>query len=279
MGEPRFNGAFRPLDLDAILAITGATLARAPARPVAIAGVGAIDWAGPHDLAMLDDPVDAAALSLTEAGACLVPPELVATVPAGAASLASEAPRAALARVAEALRGGGLGSEALFGPGVSPGAVIHPDARLEPDVVVGPGAVIGPGAEIGRGAVIGANAVVAGGVRLGRDSAVGAGATLSHALVGDRVRIEAGVRVGDATGGLGLGRVIVQDDAKIGANATIARGSLGDTVIGEGARIGAGCALGPDATVGRFALIQTHSALEEPALPERATAPGAKDMP
>ncbi|MFC7051281.1 hypothetical protein ACFQI3_01095 [Hansschlegelia quercus] len=159
--------------------------------------------------------------------------------------------------------------QAVFGSGVAPGAVVHPDARLEQDVTVDPGAVIGPRAEIGRGAVICANAVVGPDVRLGRGSAVGAGATLVNALIGDRVVIHQGARVGQSgaevapgEGASRAGRVILQDDVVIGANATIDRGSLRDTVIGEGSRIDNLAHIRQDVMIGRRSTISAGAAIE-----------------
>ena len=67
-------------------------------------------------------------------------------------------------------------------------------AGLETGVTVDPGGVIGPDAEIGSGTVIGANAVIGPDVRIGRDCSIGPGATVTHALIGNRVIIHAGVR-------------------------------------------------------------------------------------
>ena len=129
-----------------------------------------------------------------------------------------------------------------------PARRVHPTARLEHGVTVDPGAVIGPGAEIGAGSVIAANAVIGPGVRIGRDCSIGAGASLMHALIGDRVIIHPGCRIGqdgfgflpDRGGPIKIPqtrRVIIQDDVEIGANTTIDRGGTRDTVIGEGTKI------------------------------------------
>ncbi len=95
---------------------------------------------------------------------------------------------------------------------------------------------------------MGANAVLEEGVVLGVDCRIGAGATLSHCLIGDRTVIYPGARIGQdgfgfASGPDGhlripqIGRVIVGDDVEVGANTTIDRGSANDTVIGDGCMI------------------------------------------
>lgn len=132
--------------------------------------------------------------------------------------------------------------------GVSPASHVDPSARLEADVTVEPMAVIGAGAEIGAGSYIGPGAVIGAGVRLGRNCSVAAGATVMAALIGNHVIIHNGVRIGQdgfgfAPGPRGMlkivqvGRVIIQDHVEIGANTTIDRGAMDDTVIGEGTKI------------------------------------------
>jgi UDP-3-O-[3-hydroxymyristoyl] glucosamine N-acyltransferase len=92
------------------------------------------------------------------------------------------------------------------------------------------------------------NASIARGVVLGSDCVIGPNVTLSHCLVGNRVVIHCGVRVGQdgfgfAMGSGGhvkvpqIGRVVIEDDVEIGANSTIDRGSGPDTVIGRGCKI------------------------------------------
>ena len=76
------------------------------------------------------------------------------------------------------------------------GAHVHPTARLEDGVTIEPGAVIGPRAEIGAGSVIGATAVIGSEVRIGRDCSIGAGAVITNALIGDRVIIHPGCKIG-----------------------------------------------------------------------------------
>jgi UDP-3-O-[3-hydroxymyristoyl] glucosamine N-acyltransferase len=155
----------------------------------------------------------------------------------------------------------------VFGAtGVSPNASVHPEARLETGVIVDPGAVIGPRAEIGAGTVIGANAVIGADVRIGRDCSIGPNASVLHALLGDRVILHPGVRVGQDGFGFAMsprghmkvpqtGRVVIQDDVEIGANSTIDRGANRDTVIGEGAKIDNLVQIGHNVVIGRHCVV------------------------
>jgi UDP-3-O-[3-hydroxymyristoyl] glucosamine N-acyltransferase len=233
----------------------------------AIAGVATLAEAGPADLAFLDNPKYAGQLSATRAAACLVPERHKALVPAGTAAILVAHPHAAFVSVSRRLFPQALKPQSMFGAtGVSPGAMIHPSARIESGVAIDPGAVIGPGAEVGSGTVISAGAVIGPSVRIGRDVVVGPSASLSHALVGNRVIIHAGVRIGQDGFGFEpgrtkhakipqIGRVIVQDDVEIGANTTVDRGHIRDTVIGEGTKIDNLVQIAHNVVIGRHCII------------------------
>ena len=175
--------------------------------------------------------------------------------------------------VAEQLFPGALRPSSLFeASGMSPSALVHPTARLENGVTVDPAAVIGPRAEIGAGTMIAAGAVIGPDVRIGRDCAIGAGATIVHALIGDRVIIHPGARIGqDGFGYLPgprghgkvpqVGRVIIQDDVEIGANTTIDRGAIRDTVIGEGTKIDNLVQIGHNCEIGRHCVMAAFTGI------------------
>jgi UDP-3-O-[3-hydroxymyristoyl] glucosamine N-acyltransferase len=101
---------------------------------------------------------------------------------------------------------------------------------------------------------------------VGRNAYIGPGASVTHALIGDRVIIHAGVRIGQdgfgfAMGAGGhlkvpqIGRVIIQDDVEIGANSAIDRGALKDTIIGEGSKIDNLVQIGHNVIMGRHCVI------------------------
>lgn len=142
-------------------------------------------------------------------------------------------------------------------------AYVDPSARLEPGVVVEPMAVIGANVEIGEGTRIGPGVVLGVGVKIGRDCTISAGAKLQCALVGNRVILHPGACIGQDGFGYGpgpkggmikivqVGRVIIQDDVEIGANTTIDRGTMDDTVIGEGTKIDNQVQIGHNVRIGR----------------------------
>lgn len=138
------------------------------------------------------------------------------------------------------------------------GAQIHETAVIDETADIGKGADIGPFAQIGPGVVIGAGAQI------------GAGATVTHALVGRDVRVLPGARIGQSGFGFvegphglvevpQLGRVVIGDEVEIGANTTIDRGALGDTVIGAGAKIDNLVQIGHNARIGRNCIIAAQT--------------------
>ena len=162
-----------------------------------VVGLATLDRAGPSDLAFLQNPKHAALFAGTRAGICLTTERFARDAPAGVAVLVTPKPYQAFVAVAQALYPGAMRPSSLFeASGVSPSAFVHPSARLESGVTIDPSAIIGPRAEIGAGTVIGPAAVIGPEVRIGRDCAIGPSATIVHALIGDRVVIHGGARIG-----------------------------------------------------------------------------------
>jgi UDP-3-O-[3-hydroxymyristoyl] glucosamine N-acyltransferase len=144
--------------------------------------------------------------------------------------------------------------------------LIDPSAQIEEGAIIEAGAIVGPEAQIGRGTRIAAGAVIGYRVAIGRDGFVGPCATITHALIGNRVIIHAGARIGQDGFGFAMsaaghskvrqvGRVIIQDDVEIGANTCIDRGALKDTIIGEGSKIDNLVQIGHNVVIGRHCII------------------------
>jgi UDP-3-O-[3-hydroxymyristoyl] glucosamine N-acyltransferase len=266
--DPVFFELSAPLSVAALIALTGATLhSSAIALDTEVFSVAPIDRAGPGQVTFLENPSYAPAAEKTEATVCFSSAKFADRFPKTVAVLVSAEPYRAYATIAARLFPTSLRPQSMFGSvGVSHGAVVHPSARLEEGVVVDPGAVIGPNAEIGSGTLISANSVIGPNVRIGRQSTIGAGAHISHALIGNRVIIHQGAAIGQdgfgfAMGSKGhlkvpqLGRVIIQDDVDIGANTAIDRGTTRDTIIGEGTKIDNLVQIGHNVTIGRHCVI------------------------
>jgi UDP-3-O-[3-hydroxymyristoyl] glucosamine N-acyltransferase len=261
MADSRFFTVAGPLSVAEIAARTGASIAGAADAERLLRDVAPLDTAGPDHLTFLDNRKYLDAFRRTAAGAALVHPDAVAAAPSGLVLLVTPDPYRAYALAAQAFY-----PEPPPVPGIDATATIDPTARLGEGCAADPHAVVGAGAEIGRRCHIGANAVIGAGCVLGDDTRVGANATLSHCIVGARVRIYPGARIGQdgfgfAPGPQGhtkvpqLGRVIVGDDVEIGANATIDRGAGPDTIIGPGTMIDNLVQIGHNVQTGRGCVI------------------------
>ena len=209
-----------------------------------ISSIRPIAEAGPGDLAFFASGRYAKALSRCRASAFLVARGLADRLPAGASAVLVDDPHAALPALLARLR-----PSAPEPSGIHPTAVVGRGVQLGEAVSIGAFAVLGEGAAIGAGARIGAHSVV------GAGSAVGAESTLHpHVVIypgcriGRRCVLHSGARVG--SDGFGfvfregrhekipqVGGVEIGDEVEIGANSTIDRGSLGETVIGSGSKL------------------------------------------
>ena len=266
---PRHPG----LTVREIIALTGGQAARGADLDRRVTGIAALDRAGAEDLTFLDGLKFADLAARCEAGACLTTERFAHLVPERVSLIHARAPYRAFVQVARVLFPSALRPSSLFeANGIAAGALVHPTARLESGATVDPGAVVGPRAEIGARTVIAAGAVVGPNVHIGRDCAIGSGATVMHALIGDRVIVHPGCRIGqDGFGYLGgasghqkvpqIGRVIIQDDVEIGANSTVDRGAMNDTVIGEGTKIDNLVQIAHNVVIGRHCVLASQTGI------------------
>ncbi len=276
MTEPHFFTPAKALTLREIIALTGAVARASEAGGSLdrqITGIAALDQAGPHDLAFIDNTHYVAQLAETRAGACLTSTRFEKQIPATIVALRVGAPYRAFVEVARLLFPEALRPASSFAAnGVAAGASVHPQARLEHGVTIDPGAVVGPRAEIGGGTVIGPGAVIGPDVRVGRNCSIGANTTIHHAILGDRIIIHPGSHIGQdgfgyvmgAAGHLKIpqvGRVIIQNDVEIGAGSAIDRGANRDTVIGEGTKIDNLVQVGHNVSIGRHCVIVGQSGI------------------
>jgi UDP-3-O-[3-hydroxymyristoyl] glucosamine N-acyltransferase len=272
MAKRRFFDRPSGLTVAEIIALTGAEACDAARLSHLITDVAPVDLAGPADLTFIESNKFADAVATTRAGACLMPQRFENRAPDGLIVLRTPEPYRAFVAVHRELYPQSLRPTALFETsGIFEGATIHPTARLESGVMVDPGAVIGPRAEIGAGSVIAATAVIGPDVLIGRDCTIGTGCSIMHALIGDRVVIHPGCRIGQDGFGYTTGtrpqkipqtgRVIIQNDVEIGAGTAIDRGGIRDTVIGEATKIDNLCQIGHNVVIGRHCVIVAQSGL------------------
>ncbi len=267
MADPRFFKLAGPFTLGEIATRIGVVLATESEAGRRVVDVRPLGEAGPEHLTFLYDKRYAQTFAASPAGACIVEADMVAQAPVGMAVLVAKKPRLSFAKAAS-----------LFYPepqarGVRhQGALVDASAVVDPSAEIDAGAVIGAGAEIGAGCRIGANAVIGAGVVVGEDTVVGANASISHALVGCRVVIYPGVRIGQPGFGFEpsaegvvkvpqLGRVLIGDDVEVGANSTVDRGSGQDTVIGQGTMIDNLVQIGHNVVVGERCILVAQSGI------------------
>ncbi len=197
--------------------------------------------AGPQDLILIAHEQYLPHLSSSRAGAVLMSEALPLV---DRPSLRTPNPLLAFARALCLLHPG-----AVPAPGIHPSAVVSPDARVAQTVSIGPLCVVGPGTEIGAGTLLEMQVSVGKGVRIGRDCRIFAQVVLREdVVVGDRVIIHSGTVIGADGFGFArdgrryvkipqVGRVVIEDDVEIGANAAVDRATLGETRIGRGTKI------------------------------------------
>lgn len=267
MVDTRFHPNAGPFPLNTMLVAIGAERAADErAESLTVVGAAELDTATPGDVALAAHNDYRDALRATGAGVVVVSQALLDDVPPTAVAVVAKAPQALFSDLLQLLYPGN--TRAVFKAGFGGNA----EAFLEDDVVLGPNVVLGPGVEIGQGTVIGANTVIGTGVTIGRNCLIAANVTIDCAHIGNNVVLHSGVRIG--TEGFGwtdfgrknskvpqLGRVIVQDHVEIGANSTIDRGALGDTVIGEHTKIDNLVQIGHNCRIGRACLIAGTSGL------------------
>ncbi len=245
---------------------------------VRIHGVGTLEAAQADQLSFLANPKYRAQLQHTLAGAVVLAADAVADAPCPA--LISRNPYADFARIAAMFE-----PRPARPPGIHPSAVVDAGAHIDASAHIGPFVSIAAGASVAAGAVIGSHSSI------GEDCHVGAGAHLvarvtlvTRVRIGARVLIHPGAVLGADGFGLAmdrghwlkvpqLGGVVIGDDCEIGANTTIDRGALGDTVLEQDVRLDnqiqiahnvfigahtamAGCsAVAGSARIGRYCLI------------------------
>lgn len=220
-----------------------------------VTGAAPLATAGPGQLAFLANPRYADLLASTQASVVIVDPEHVQGV-RGTALVAAD-PHVAFARVSALF-------ETAFErpPGIHPTAVVHASAQVAASASIGPHVSIGEGSRVGERSIIGPGCVIGEHCSVGDDCELVARVTLVlRVRLGRNVRIHPGAVLGAQGFGLAmehgrwldvpqLGGVVVGDDCEIGANTTIDRGALEDTVLEEDVRLDNQIQIGHNVYVG-----------------------------
>lgn len=226
--------------LGEIAAALGAELQGDP--DVRVEGLATLQAAGPGQLSFLANPSYARYLADTRASAVIVAPAMAGKSATNVLLL--DNPYLGYARLSH-----WFDPAPVAPPGVHPSAVVDPTAVIPDTACVGPQTVIEADVELGDGVVIGAGSVIGARCRIGAGSVLRPRVTLAHDVVmGARCHILSGAVLGSDGFGFAnergvwhriaqIGRVVLGDDVEVGANTTIDRGALDDTVIGNGVKL------------------------------------------
>jgi UDP-3-O-[3-hydroxymyristoyl] glucosamine N-acyltransferase len=230
---------------------------------IAIAGIAPLDRAGPGQLSFLASPKYAPLLAESGAAAILVSPELRETPGRCENRVVVAKPHEAILALLPLL----YRQPTRPFIGVHATAIVDPSATVADDACIEPFVVIEAGVTVGAGAWIGSHSVIGAGARLGRDVRLYPQVTLYPGVtLGDRVAVHSGTRIG--SDGFGyvfregahqklphVGGCIIGNDVEIGANCTIDRGSIDQTVIGDGTKLDNLVHVAHNVRIGRLCLM------------------------
>ncbi|WP_144146484.1 UDP-3-O-(3-hydroxymyristoyl)glucosamine N-acyltransferase [Paraburkholderia sp. BCC1884] len=239
-----------------------------------VGSLAPLDQAGPDQLAFLANPKYLSQVETTRAGAVLINADDLAKLASRENHnfIVTPNPYAYFARVAQTFID-------LAAPKVAAG--VHPSATVDPSAQVAGSAVIGPHVTVEAGAVIGENVRLDANVVIGRGTRIGAGSHLYPNVavyygcrIGERVIVHAGAVIGSDGFGFApdfvgdgdartgswvkipqVGGVSIADDVEIGANTTIDRGAMADTIIEESVKIDNLVQIGHNCKIGAYTVI------------------------
>lgn len=261
MPDPRFYQRKGPFSLNELCELTGATLLDVSKGSVTINDVQTLQSAHPDSVAVFHNRKYMDAFLGTQAGACFVEEAFVEKASSSLVCLVTDKPYRAYAKALAAFY-----PESVPSPFISPEAHIDPTAKIGSNCTIEAGVVIRARAEIGDNTRILAHAVINEGVMIGKNCHIDVNVYVSHALIGNNVKIYPNSTIGktgfgfdmDASGYIPVpqvGRVLIEDNVEIGANCNIDRGSLEDTKIGTGSRIDSLVQFGHNVKLGKGCVI------------------------
>jgi UDP-3-O-[3-hydroxymyristoyl] glucosamine N-acyltransferase len=259
--DDRFFRRSGPFALSQIAAHVGGELAEGAPMDFMVRGVAPLENAEAGDISIFSEAKWAGDLETTGASVIVTNERLSGRVPAGKWTLIVTDPRYAFAKIGH-----------LIHPGPEPVAGVDPTAKIGRGTQIEPGVVIRANVVIGARCLIDCNAVIGDGVIMGDDCRVGANTLVTHTIMADRVRIFPNSTVGGegfgfVAGAEGpirvaqLGRVMLHNDVRIGANCSVDRGAMGDTVIGNGTVLDNLIHIGHNVQIGRYCALAAQTGI------------------
>jgi UDP-3-O-[3-hydroxymyristoyl] glucosamine N-acyltransferase len=261
MTDDRFFRCAGPFGLGELARHIGADMPCSASLDFLIHGLATLDKAESGEVSVFSENQHRGSFQTSHASAVVTSEALSKHEHNGATLLLCENPRLAFAQIAH-----------LFYPRNLPKSGVHPKARIDPRAKIGDGTYVAAGAtiaaytEIGNNCRIDCNAVIESSVAIGNDCDIGANTSISHAIIGNRVRIATNVSIGGEGFGFvpgpqgllrvpQLGRVVIEDDVEIGGNCAIDRGAMDDTVIGRGTAIDNLVQIAHNVRIGKYCVI------------------------
>lgn len=261
MADHRFYSVAGPFSLQDITEIAEVKISDNADTQTFFSDVQPLTSADINHISFLDNNLYIEQFINTQAGACIVHPEHADKAPRGITLLLTKNPYRAYALIASA-----------FYPTASLLNIKKNNKMIDETTVIGKNCEIALGVVIGKNAIIGdnskidSNTVIGPSVQIGQDCLIGPNVSVFYSLVGNKVSISAGAKIGNDGFGFvpgsdnhikvpQLGRVLIEDNVEIGSNSTIDRGSGPDTVIGAGTKIDNLVHIAHNVKVGRNCLI------------------------
>src|SRR3989441_7895098 len=243
---------------------------------IAIANVASIPSAAADSLVFVED-LKNLERALASPAAAIIAGEFATNAPVSKPILISSQPRLTFARAAKLLYDTGKMLNAVHSS-----AIVPASAQIGKNVAIGPGAILGESVKLGDGSTIGAGCVIGDAVEIGTHSRLDANVTIyPGTTLGDRVVIQAGAVLGSE--GFGyvrdsktgryeqfpqVGRLVIDNDVEIGANATVDRGALDETHIRRGTKIDNLVHVGHNVQIGEDVVIAAQTGLSGSAVVE-----------
>ena len=265
MVDKRFFDNYGPFSFEDVLSISGARVYNRDEDidiTAQLSGVGPLELAGASELSFFSDYKYIDAYKVSRAGYCITLEKYIKDAPKGMIVIISDNPSKAYAQVAKMFFPG----DQIFKTQIPSSAIVSASATIGDNPIIGEGVVIAEDVVLGNNCNIGHNVVIDRGVVIGNNCKIGASVTISHCIIGNKVSIYPGVRIGqdgfgfasDKTGHTKipqLGRVMIGDNVEIGANTTIDRGAGPDTIIGDGCIIDNLVQIGHNVELGRGCVV------------------------
>ena len=234
-----------------------------------ITGVSRLDNATASDITFFHNAKYAEDLAKTQAFACVINKENVHLLSNKTIPLVVDEPYLAHAILLKAFYSIKGASQDGY---ISPKANVSSNAKIEQGCYISDNAIISDGAIIKKRTFVGANVTILEGVEIGENSHIEPNVTIGFAIIGNNAYIKTGARIGQQGFGfhvgktgitdvMQIGKVVIGDDVQIGANCTIDRGSMNDTIIGSHSRIDNLVHVAHNVEIGEYCIIAAQTGI------------------